>query len=269
MTVLDAQSVEPADYKNLTQVTAFPSYSNVITLAFSSDDTVMAGVTQDRILLWGPQGNLLHQLAIEQPKGDILRPANKITFTGAFVFSTDNKNLYAAASDFTIRMWKVESGEFLKTLTGHQRLVRALKFSPDGRVLTSSGEDKTVKLWDGATGNPLGQLLGHVFDIVSIAFSEDGKYFYSRGSTPGANVAEVKKGSTETGKVAEEFTTKDQLDPNTTIFLANGDIIAHVGHDVVAIRDGATGNLIRTIQAKLFQYRIQRMTFSNDSSAVA
>ena len=47
----------------------------------------------------------------------------------------------------TIHLWDVDTGQLIKTLTGHSRRVWQVAFSPDGNTLASGSGDGTVLLW--------------------------------------------------------------------------------------------------------------------------
>ncbi|MEZ6060962.1 MAG: hypothetical protein R3C19_11420 [Planctomycetaceae bacterium] len=65
----------------------------------------------------------------------------------AVLYSADGETLFSAASDRTIRVWDVATGQQRAVLKGHTNNVDSLALSPDGRTLASAGSDNTVRIW--------------------------------------------------------------------------------------------------------------------------
>ena len=65
-----------------------------------------------------------------------------------------NANLVLASASFdsTVRLWDVERGDCLHTLTRHKEPVYSVAFSPDGKFLASGSFDKCVHIWSTDTG---------------------------------------------------------------------------------------------------------------------
>uniref|UniRef100_A0A665TXT3 F-box-like/WD repeat-containing protein TBL1X n=1 Tax=Echeneis naucrates TaxID=173247 RepID=A0A665TXT3_ECHNA len=57
-----------------------------------------------------------------------------------------------ASFDSTVRLWDVERGVCIHTLTKHQEPVYSVAFSPDGKHLASGSFDKCVHIWNTTTG---------------------------------------------------------------------------------------------------------------------
>jgi WD40 repeat protein len=101
-----------------------------------------------------------------------------------FALSPDGKLL--AASHFavvngpgTIRIWDVQKGTEIRSMTGHQMEISQLAFSPDGKQLVSSSFDKTVRIWRVADGKEIKQLKGQNGRIEGAVFTPDGKRILS------------------------------------------------------------------------------------------
>lgn len=54
----------------------------------------------------------------------------------------------SASFDSTVRLWDVDRGVCIHTLTKHQEPVYSVAFSPDGKYLASGSFDKCVHIWN-------------------------------------------------------------------------------------------------------------------------
>jgi Concanavalin A-like lectin/glucanases superfamily/WD domain, G-beta repeat len=104
--------------------------------------------------------------------------------------SPDGRVATLGSTDNTAGLWDLETGNFLRALTGHTDVVDSVALCPDGRLAaTATGgsfdllkdADLTVKLWDVATGRLLHDLRGHTAAVTALAFGPDGRYLASAG----------------------------------------------------------------------------------------
>ena len=71
--------------------------------------------------------------------------------------------------DGTVRVWNLNTGQCVHTLTGHTSLVSLLGLSPN--YLVSAAADSTLRIWDPNTGILKAVLAGHSGAIT--AFKHD------------------------------------------------------------------------------------------------
>jgi WD40 repeat protein/serine/threonine protein kinase/Flp pilus assembly protein TadD len=91
-------------------------------------------------------------------------------------FHPNGKVLASSGYDRMVRLWNLETGQELRTLSGHNGPVRRVVFSPDGqRIASCSGVDRTVKVWDANDGKIVVTLPNPSGDPDCLAFSPDGK----------------------------------------------------------------------------------------------
>jgi WD40 repeat protein len=62
-------------------------------------------------------------------------------------FSPDGQIVASGSDDKTIKLWDLQTGLEIATLSGHESYVESVAFSPDGKTIVSGGYDKTVKVW--------------------------------------------------------------------------------------------------------------------------
>ncbi|XP_023382156.1 F-box-like/WD repeat-containing protein TBL1X [Pteropus vampyrus] len=74
--------------------------------------------------------------------------------TGPATTNPNSSIMLASASfDSTVRLWDVERGVCVHTLTKHQEPVYSVAFSPDGKYLASGSFDKCVHIWNTQSGS--------------------------------------------------------------------------------------------------------------------
>ncbi len=99
----------------------------------------------------------------------------------AGVYSPDGSRLVTASFDKTLRIWDLESGTTLRTLSGHTGLVLCVAISPDGSRLASGSLDKTVRLWDMPLSKPTSVFQPHQ-GAAFLAASPDGLQWLTGGA---------------------------------------------------------------------------------------
>ena len=159
------------------------------------------------------------------------------------VVSPDGKLIVSCGWDRTIRIWDVDSGLELRTLTGHNKEVSAVAISPDGSTMAScSSRDKTVRLWNVATGAPLMTLEGAKQRVTSVAFSPDGARL-----AVGAMDAAVRVWDTATGKALADFSNRVSV--TSLVYSPDGRrLIAGCDDHLVRIWDATNGHILARLQ---------------------
>ena len=119
-----------------------PNINDARASTLSPDGALLATANREGIYLW--------QLdtAVDEPKvihGNLRGLRNVLTF------SLDRTILIGSGMegwDVLIKLWDVETGKQLATLTGHTENITTLVFSHNGKTLASGSDDGTVLLWD-------------------------------------------------------------------------------------------------------------------------
>jgi WD domain, G-beta repeat len=95
-------------------------------------------------------------------------------------FTPDSAQLISGSFDKTIKLWQLDTGVAIQTLTDDRRKgVFALAVSPDGKLLASGSWDERIELWNLETGTLLQYLTHHQASVRSLAISPDSKTLVS------------------------------------------------------------------------------------------
>jgi len=113
---------------------------------------------------------------------------------GRRAVSADSRHAVSGDSSGTVRVWDLDSGAALHTLTGHQG-VNAVAVSGDGRRAVSGGDDGKIQVWDLDSGAALHTLTGHNQAVTAVAVSADGRRAVSGGYDRSVRVWDLAQGA--------------------------------------------------------------------------
>ncbi len=119
--------------------------NTVWSITFSPCGNLIAGGMRREIRLWNAATYETHMVIL--PPEESRRPF-ALAFSPCGQYLASGTWWYPGSDKVSIRLWKVATGENIKTFWGHPTDVQNLTFSPDGTLLATSGFDGTILLWD-------------------------------------------------------------------------------------------------------------------------
>jgi WD40 repeat protein/tRNA A-37 threonylcarbamoyl transferase component Bud32/energy-coupling factor transporter ATP-binding protein EcfA2 len=140
----------------------------------SSDGRFAVSGAQDfRTCLWDIQSGA----KIRCSEGDLQLRSVAISPDGRTFLVGPGRDLPGGrtTSDYSVRLYDLETGEEIRRLSAHSASVAGLAFSPDGRTALSGAFDSLMILWDLESGTEIRRFPGHSAGLLSIAFSADGR----------------------------------------------------------------------------------------------
>lgn len=101
-------------------------------------------------------------------------------------FSPNGKYLAARASDRSVRVWYVSTGELVKMIPSSNDMVNSVRYSPDGKLLIAGYQRGEVVIWDSFTFEERKHLQAAtgagIGEFWILAFSPDGKLLATNGT---------------------------------------------------------------------------------------
>jgi WD40 repeat protein len=138
--------------------------------------SAVSGTT--KYLLVGGMSNQICEFSLPKYKINLpctLMPANQIR---DLLISQDEKYWVAAFGDLKIRVYHHENGQIIKTLEGHQGLVKKLLLHPNQKSLYSISFDGTLRSWRFPLGPSLNTVKVSESECFDIAINPEGSVIY-------------------------------------------------------------------------------------------
>ncbi|WPG98906.1 Hypothetical protein R9X50_00170600 [Acrodontium crateriforme] len=144
---------------------------------------------------------------------------------GVMCLQFDDNVLITGSYDTTVKVWDVNSGVELRTLTGHTGGIRCLQFD-DTKLMTGS-LDNTLRLWNWRTGQCLRTFQAHQQGIITLHFS--GPYVASGSMDKTIRVWNSETKSTFLLRGHTDWVNNVKLDvASRTLFSASDDLTVRI-----------------------------------------
>ncbi|MFN6481215.1 WD40 repeat domain-containing protein [Nostoc sp. DedQUE07] len=176
-----------------------------------------------------------------------IAPDGKTAVSGYY-----EKIAYDRYDHSTLKVWDLQTGKEISTLTDHNYPVRALAIASDGKTAVSGWDrTSTLKVWDLQTGKEISTLAGHNSRVNAVAIAPDGKTAVSGSDDKTLKVWDLQTGkeiSTLTGHNDSVSAVAISLDGKTAVSGSYEEIAYYrYDHSTLKVWDLQTGKEISTL----------------------
>ncbi len=159
--------------------------------------------------------------------------------------SPDGKLAATGSYEGSIKLWDVETGWLVRTLSGHHKAVIDMQFSPDSKYLLSGSEVGLIIQWDIHLGEPRFQADDLGDEVYCISYSPKGTYF-AAATWDTINIYLSEKG--ELVNSIHSGGDIENIDAVALNFSADENTLLSLNYDSFILLDTKTGGLKKLLE---------------------
>ena len=161
----------------------------------------------------------------------------------AIAFSPDGSQLASAGRDKAIKLWKLQTGELLRTIAGAEQQLSAVAWSGDGKRLAAGDVGLQVRVIDPSSGAVL-LTLAYPDAVGEVSLNSDGSLLAVAGLGDNGVVYEL-------AKDGAKATKKFEFRGRTARFSGDGKtLLISSGNGSFSLLDAKTGKARKTVTTK-------------------
>jgi hypothetical protein len=165
----------------------------------------------------------------------------------SFVGPTDD-HIISGSSDATLRLWKTETGEHVRTFEGHSSRIWDVCSTEQGDHVLSASADATVKLWSVEGGECVRTFEGHTSDVYSVSMHPEGSHAVTGGYDQSVRLFDIRSGTEVTDFQGHT------LGVSSATFNNHGNLIISGSKDCsVKVWDITSGLCVKTLAGEFAQ----------------
>ena len=107
--------------------------------------------------------------------------STRVSLDGKYIVSCSGYiSLDKRSKDNSVKVWELNTGNLVRTFTGHASYISSVAISPDNQYVISGSGDNTIKIWSLKSGKPVNKLKGHYSEVCALAVTDDNQLYSQR-----------------------------------------------------------------------------------------